>query len=72
MKAEMYIKKLIVDTGLSREEIQEMVELKKKKLRPLISEEVALRIITNELGVDLIADIPQLVDRNQRKITQFL
>ena len=31
MKAEMYIKKLIVDTGLSREEIQEMVELKKKK-----------------------------------------
>ncbi|MHA1914437.1 MAG: DUF2240 family protein [Promethearchaeota archaeon] len=53
MKAEAYINKILENTGLTRKEIQEMVEDKKTDLKGLISEEGALFIIARELGVDV-------------------
>jgi replication factor A1 len=53
MKTESYINKIIEETGLTRKEIQDKVEEKKKELKGLISEEGALFIIAKELGVDV-------------------
>ncbi len=53
MKSEVYINKILEDTGLTRKEIQNLVEEKKKELKGLISEEGALFIIAKELGVDI-------------------
>ncbi|MFX1376477.1 MAG: DUF2240 family protein [Promethearchaeota archaeon] len=53
MKVEAYINKIIENTGLTRKEIQDMVEDKKKELKGLISEEGALFVIARELGVDV-------------------
>ncbi|MFX1574633.1 MAG: DUF2240 family protein [Promethearchaeota archaeon] len=53
MKTEVYINKIIEDTGLTRKEIQGMVKDKKVELKGLISEEGALFIIARELGVDV-------------------
>lgn len=53
MKTETYISKIIEETGLTKIEIQNMVEEKKKELKGLISDEGALFIIAKELGVDV-------------------
>ncbi|MFX1365134.1 MAG: DUF2240 family protein [Promethearchaeota archaeon] len=53
MKTELYINKIIEDTGLTRKEIQDLVEDKKNELKGLISDEGALFIIAKELGVDI-------------------
>ena len=53
MKTEIYINKIIENTGLTRKEIQDMVGEKKNELKGLISEEGALFIIARELGVDV-------------------
>lgn len=53
MKTEVYINKIIENTGLTRKEIQDMVGDKKNELKGLISEEGALFIIARELGVDV-------------------
>ena len=47
MKTEAYIKKLIEETGLTKKEIQDLVEEKKQELKGLISEEGALFIIAH-------------------------
>jgi len=81
MKTEVYINKIIEDTGLTRKEIQSLVEDKKNELKGLISDEGALFIIAKELGVDIknenkdllkeieifISDITQ----NMKNITLF-
>ncbi|MBD3342722.1 MAG: DUF2240 family protein [Candidatus Lokiarchaeota archaeon] len=53
MKSNNYIEKIIEKTGLSKKEIENMVEEKKQELKGLISEEGALFIIAKELGVDV-------------------
>jgi len=53
MKTEVYVNKIIEDTGLTRKEIQNLVEDKKSELKGLISDEGALFIIAKELGVDI-------------------
>jgi replication factor A1 len=53
MKTEVYINKIIEDTGLTRIEIKNLVEDKKNELKGLISDEGALFIIAKELGVDI-------------------
>jgi replication factor A1 len=53
MKTEEYVNKIIEDTGLTRKEIQNLVEDKKNELKGLISDEGALFIIAKELGVDI-------------------
>ncbi|MFW9938558.1 MAG: DUF2240 family protein [Candidatus Thorarchaeota archaeon] len=53
MKTESYINKIIEDTGLTKTEIQNLVEEKKKELKGLISDEGALFVIAKELGVDI-------------------
>lgn len=81
MKIEVYVNKIIEDTGLTRKEIQNLVEDKKNELKGLISDEGALFIIAKELGVDIksenndilreieifISDITQ----NMKNITLF-
>jgi len=81
MKTEVYINKIIENTGLARKEIQNLVEDKKNELKGLISDEGALFIIAKELGVDIknedkdllkeieiyISDITQ----NMKNITLF-
>ncbi|MFX0104938.1 MAG: DUF2240 family protein [Candidatus Hodarchaeota archaeon] len=53
MKTEIYVNKIIEDTGLTRKEIQNLVQDKKSELKGLISDEGALFIIAKELGVDI-------------------
>ncbi|MFX1411255.1 MAG: hypothetical protein ACFFA6_12975 [Promethearchaeota archaeon] len=53
MKTEAYINKIIENTGLPRNEIQQLVEEKKTELKGLISDEGALFIVAEELGVDV-------------------
>jgi len=53
MKVENYINKIIEDTGLTRKEIQDLVNKKKEELKGLISDDGALFIIAKELGVDV-------------------
>ena len=61
MKTESYISKIIEETGLSKKDIQDMVEEKKKELKGLISEEGALFIIAKELGVDVREENKDLI-----------
>jgi len=56
MKTEAYINKIIEDTGLSRTDIQSLVEEKKEELKGLISDEGALFVIAKELGVDVTSE----------------
>lgn len=53
MKTDAYINKIIEDTGLTKKEIQNLVEEKKAELKGLISDEGALFVIAKELGVDV-------------------
>ncbi|MBY9007569.1 MAG: DUF2240 family protein [Candidatus Lokiarchaeota archaeon] len=53
MKIDDYIKKIIEETGLHKNEIEDLVKKKKEELKGLISEEGALFIIAKELGVDI-------------------
>lgn len=52
-KEEAYINIIIEETGLTRTEIQKLVDEKKEYLKGLISTEGALFIITKELGIDI-------------------
>ncbi len=52
MKTESYFNKIIAESGLPRNEIDMMLEEKKKELKGLISEEGALFVIGKELGID--------------------
>ncbi|MFX1357501.1 MAG: DUF2240 family protein [Promethearchaeota archaeon] len=61
MKTESYINKIIEDTGLTKREIQNLVEEKKKELKGLISDEGALFVIAKELGVDVKSDNKDLI-----------
>ena len=81
MKTEVYVNKIIEDTGLTRKEIQNLVEDKKNELKGLISDEGALFIIAKELGVDiknenkdLLKDIEIFISditQNMKNITLF-
>jgi replication factor A1 len=61
MKTEVYVNKIIEDTGLTRKEIQNLVEDKKNELKGLISDEGALFIIAKELGVDIKGESKDLL-----------
>ncbi|TFF98638.1 MAG: DUF2240 family protein [Promethearchaeota archaeon] len=52
-KSDLYIKKIIEETGLSKKEIQERVNKKKDELKGLISDKGALFVIAKELGVEI-------------------
>ncbi len=61
MKTEVYVNKIIEDTGLTRKEIQNLIEDKKNELKGLISDEGALFIIAKELGVDIKGESKDLL-----------
>ncbi|TFF90737.1 MAG: DUF2240 family protein [Promethearchaeota archaeon] len=71
MKTENYIKKIVKATGLSRKEIQDLVENKKKELKGLISEEGALFVIAKELGVDVKEENKELLKDIEIKTTDI-
>ncbi|MEE9376636.1 MAG: DUF2240 family protein [Candidatus Lokiarchaeia archaeon] len=81
MKTEVYINKIIEDAGLTRKQIQNLVEDKKNELKGLISDEGALFIIAKELGVDiknenkdLLKDIEIFINditQNMKNVTVF-
>jgi len=52
-KTEVYINKIIDETGLTKVEIQSLVDEKHEELKGLISDEGALFIISKELGIDI-------------------
>jgi replication factor A1 len=73
MKTEIYVNKIIEETGLTRKEIQNLVEDKKSELKGLISDEGALFIIAKGLGVDIKGEdkgILSDIDINISDITQ--
>lgn len=71
MKTEVYINKIIEDTGLTRKEIQGLVEDKKNELKGLISEEGALFIIAKELGVDIKNENKDLLKEIEMSISDI-
>jgi len=71
MKTEAYIKKIIEETGLSKNEIQTLVEEKKEELKGLISEEGALFVIAKELGVDVASENQELLNEVELNISDI-
>ena len=68
MKTEAYINKIIEDTGLSKKEIQTLVEEKKEELKGLISDEGALFVIAKDeelLSIGRQLDNLPLLKKNQ-------
>jgi len=64
MKAEVYIKKIIEDTGLSTKEIQDLIKIKKEEIKGLISDEGALFVIAKELGVEVSGENREPLNEN--------
>jgi len=71
MKTEAYINKIIEDTGLSRTDIQSLVEEKKEELKGLISDEGALFVIAKELGVDVTSESKELLNEIELNISDI-
>ncbi len=71
MKTEAYINKIIEDTGLSRSDIQNLVEEKKEELKGLISDEGALFVIAKELGVDVTSENKELLNDIELNISDI-
>ncbi|MBY8980385.1 MAG: DUF2240 family protein [Candidatus Lokiarchaeota archaeon] len=71
MKTEAYINKIIEDTGLSKKEIQSLVEEKKEELKGLISEEGALFVIAKELGVEVTSENQELLNEIELNISDI-
>ena len=71
MKTEAYINKIIEDTGLSKKEIQTLVEEKKEELKGLISDEGALFVIAKELGVDVASENQELLNDVELNISDI-
>jgi replication factor A1 len=71
MKTEAYINKIIEDTGLSRTDIQTLVEEKKEELKGLISDEGALFVIAKELGVDVTSENKELLNEIELNISDI-
>ncbi|MBA7499350.1 hypothetical protein ES704_02091 [subsurface metagenome] len=72
MKTEAYINKIIEDTGLSRTDIQNLVEEKKEELKGLISDEGALFVIAKELGVDVTSESKELLNEIELNISDII
>ncbi|KKM97629.1 hypothetical protein LCGC14_1166100 [marine sediment metagenome] len=62
MNSEKFRRRIIEDTGLSRKEINGIVEEKRVKLKGRISEELALLIIAKELAVIIEKDKDRCLD----------
>ncbi|MHA1150000.1 MAG: DUF2240 family protein [Promethearchaeota archaeon] len=60
-KINVYIQKIIKETGLTPKEIQDLVEEKKEELKGLISEEGALFVVAKELGVDVKEESQEII-----------
>ncbi len=71
MKTEAYIKKIVEETGLSKNEIQTLVEEKKEELKGLISDEGALFVIAKELGVDVASENQELLNDVELSISDI-
>ncbi len=71
MKTEAYITKIIEETGLSKKEIQTLVEEKKEELKGLISDEGALFVIAKELGVDVASENQELLNEVELNISDI-
>ena len=71
MKTDIYINKIIEGTGLTRKEIQDIVEDKKNELKGLISDEGALFIIAKELGVDVKSENKDFLKEIEIKISDI-
>ncbi|MHA1320116.1 MAG: DUF2240 family protein [Promethearchaeota archaeon] len=71
MKTETYINKIIEDTGLSKTEIQSLVEKKKEELKGLISDEGALFVIAKELGVEVSGENQELLNDIELNISDI-
>ncbi|MBY9016898.1 MAG: DUF2240 family protein [Candidatus Lokiarchaeota archaeon] len=71
MKTEAYINKIIEDTGLSKKEIQNLVEEKKEELKGLISDEGALFVIAKELGVEVSSENQELLNEIELNISDI-
>ena len=72
MKTEAYINKIVEETGLSKKEIQNLVEEKKEELKGLISDEGALFVIAKELGVDVASENQELLNDVELNISDII
>jgi replication factor A1 len=71
MKTEEYINKIIEETGLSKKDIEVLVNEKKEELKGLISEEGALFVIAKELGVDVSSENKNLLSDIELNISDL-
>ena len=67
-KTQEFFYKIIKETGLSQEELQKKMDMKKASLKDLISDQGALFIIAKELGVDLQYKKKKLTNKKKMKI----
>ena len=62
MNSEKFRRRIIEDTGLSRKEINIIIDEMRAKLKEMISEELALCIIAKELAVTVERDKDKCLD----------
>ncbi len=68
MPIEKYILRILEDTGLSKKEIWEMINVKKKELKGLISDKAAIFMLARELCIDMSDSI----ETSFTELTKFL
>lgn len=71
MKTESYINKIIVETGLTRKEINDRMEEKKRELKGMVSEEEALFILAKELCMDVKDEKKELLKNIEINISEI-
>ncbi len=71
MKTDAYINKILEETGLTKQEIEQRVKDKKEELKGLISDEGALFIIARDLGVDIKEESKDILKDIEINITDI-
>jgi len=71
MSAESYINKIMDETGLSRKDIQALVDEKKAELKGLITDDGALLLIAKELKVELKKENADAISNIEVKISDI-
>ncbi|MHA1447832.1 MAG: DUF2240 family protein, partial [Candidatus Hodarchaeales archaeon] len=47
------VQEIVVSSGKTRDEVQELIHEKRKKLKMIITEEAAAKLVAKDLGVNL-------------------
>ena len=71
MSTESYINKIMDETGLSRKDIQDLIDEKKTELKGLITDDGALLLIAKELKVEVKKENKDSINDIEVKISDL-